>query len=37
MKNVRNVGFDLGVMARDRSAGLSTGVVMAKLLYDLYN
>lgn len=37
MKNVRNVGFDLGVMARDRSAGLSTGVVTAKLLYDLYN
>ena len=37
MKNVRNVGFDLGVMARDRGAGLGTGVVTAKLLYDLYN
>ena len=37
MKNVRNVGFDSGVMARDRSAGLGTGVVTAKLLYDLYN
>lgn len=37
MKNVRNVGFDFGVMMRDRSAGLGTGVVTAKLLYDLYN
>ena len=26
-----------GVMMRDRSAGLGTGVVTAKLLYDLYN
>ena len=37
MKNVRNVGFDLVVVARDRIAGLSTGIVTAKLLYDLYN
>ena len=29
MKYVRNVGFDLGVMMRDRSAGLGTGVVTA--------